>query len=69
MRRVMEYHRKDVQSGHAVAQLSDPSEYVTEDEYRGALDEQGMAYRHRIQAYQHVRAVILRDEGCMADRS
>ena len=44
LRRVMEYHRKDVQRGHAVAQLSDPSEYVTEDASRGALDEQRMAY-------------------------
>jgi hypothetical protein len=43
------------------AQLSDPLEYVTGDTGRGGLDEKGMAYLGRIQAYQRIRAVILRD--------
>ena len=44
-RRAREYHRKDAQREHATAQLSDPSEYVTEDTGRGSLDEKKMAYR------------------------
>jgi hypothetical protein len=38
-RRAREYHRKDARREHATAQLSDPSEYVTEDTDRGSLDE------------------------------
>jgi hypothetical protein len=41
--------------------LSDPSEYGTEDADRGAIDEKRMAHRHRIQTYQRIRTVILRD--------
>jgi hypothetical protein len=47
---------------HVVNQLSDPREYVgTGDADRGSLDEEGMAYRSRIEAYQRIRTVILRD--------
>ena len=60
-RRVREYQRKGAGRGHEVTQLSDPSEYVTDDMYRGALDEKGMAYRPRIEAYQLIRTVILKD--------
>jgi hypothetical protein len=58
---VREYQRKGAGRGHEVTQLSDPSEYVTDDTYRGALDEKGMAYRPRIKAYQLIRTVILKD--------
>jgi hypothetical protein len=45
-----------------VAQLSDPAEYAdTEDANRGSLDEKGMAFRSKIETYQRIRAVILRD--------
>ena len=69
MRRVMEYHRKDAQRGHAVAQLSDPSEYDTEDAYRGPLDEQGMAYRLPTQDSGIPAHTDCHPKGCMADRS
>jgi hypothetical protein len=45
-----------------VIQLSNPVEYTGEGvEGRGSLDEKGVAYWSRIEAYQRVRTIILRD--------
>jgi hypothetical protein len=41
--------------------MSDPREYVTADTDGGSLDEKKMAYQDRIQTYQRIRTVILRD--------
>jgi hypothetical protein len=60
-RRAREYHRKDAWRERTTAQLSDPREYVTGDVDRGGLDERKMAHRDRIQTYQRIRTVILRD--------
>jgi hypothetical protein len=60
-RRAREYYRKEARHERMAAQLSDPREYVTEDKGRGGLDEKGMAYLDRIQTYQRIRTVILRD--------
>jgi hypothetical protein len=60
-RRAREYYRKDARRERMAAQLSDPREYVTEDTGRGGLDGKGMAYLGRIQTYQRIRTVILRD--------
>jgi hypothetical protein len=61
-RRATEYHRSDMLRDHMATQLSDPAEYVgTGDADRGSLDEEGMAYRSRIESYQRMRTVILKD--------
>jgi hypothetical protein len=45
-----------------VNQLSDPRECVgTGDADRGSLNEEGMAYWSRIEAYQRIRTAILKD--------
>jgi hypothetical protein len=60
-RRAREYYRSDALRDHMVSQLPDPREYVgTGDADRGSLDEEGMAYRGRIGAYQRIRTVILK---------
>jgi hypothetical protein len=60
-RRVEECQRRGRHRAPRVIQLSDPAEFVDpEGAYRGGLDEQGMAYRSRIGAYQRMRTIILK---------
>jgi hypothetical protein len=54
--------RRDEHRSHMVIQLSDPAEYIsTVAASRGSPDEEGMAYWSRIEAYQRIRTIILRD--------